>query len=178
MQGASHTPIITSPKDNFMSTRYLDHDNAMRELVTQTQKRLIGQDVVAAAFAAEICRHIALTPLQRRPGIFLVAGPNVEDEQIGLASGLSACFKSGGGLYEISSGQGDDLARLVSFSLPKERTDTLMHSLKDYPDAVCVFRISTRPTRTSSSNLMTAWTQGFIDDKVGRRSRWQRRSSS
>ena len=150
-----------------MSTRYLDHDNAVRVLVTQIKKRLIGQDVVAAAFAAEICRHIALTPLQRRPGIFLVAGPNVEDEQIGLASGLSACFKSGGGLYDISSGQGDDLARLVSVLSPEGENRTLMQSLKDYPDAVCVLQDIDKAHPNLLEQLMSAWSQGYIDDNAG-----------
>ena len=67
-----------------MPTSSLTQDEAMRVLVTQTRKHLIGQDAAITAFAAEICRHIALSPLQRRPGIFLVAGPNIDGNHLGL----------------------------------------------------------------------------------------------
>ena len=42
-----------------MSTRFLTQDEAMRELVAQTHKHLIGQEAAGMAFAAEVCRHIA-----------------------------------------------------------------------------------------------------------------------
>ena len=97
-----------------MSTRSLTHDEAMPALVTQIRRHLIGQDAAITAFAAEICRHIALSPLQRRPGIFLVAGPNVDDDHLGLPLGLAATFSKTGGRYELGSGQGEDLAHIFA----------------------------------------------------------------
>ena len=97
-----------------MSTRSLTVDEAMRELVTQTRKHLIGQDAAVAAFAAEICRHLAVSPLQHRPGIFLVAGPDGDGDHLGLPAGLADCFKSGGGRYELASSQGEDLAYVIA----------------------------------------------------------------
>ena len=107
-----------------MSTRSLTLDEAMRELVTQTRKHLIGQDAAVTAFAAEICRHIALSPLQRRPGIFLVAGPNVDDDHLGLPLGLAATFSKTGGRYELASSQGEDLAHV--FALSPQRNGSLL----------------------------------------------------
>ena len=97
-----------------MSPCYLHHDEATRELVTQTRKLLIGQDAAITAFAAEVCRHIALSPLQQRPGIFLVAGPNVDDDHLGLPLGLAATFSKTGGRYELASSQGEDLAYVIA----------------------------------------------------------------
>ena len=125
---------------HFMSTRSLTVDEAMRELVTQTRKRLIGQDAAVAAFAAEICRHLALSPLQRRPGIFLVAGPNLDDDHLGLPLGLAATFRKTGGRYELASSQGEDLAHIFAPLSSGTEVRSLLQSVKDNPNAMFVLQ--------------------------------------
>jgi hypothetical protein len=50
--------------------------------------------------------------VQQRPGIFLVAGPNADGNHLGLPSGLADSFGTGGGLYELASSHGEDLAHV------------------------------------------------------------------
>ena len=148
-----------------MSTRPLTVDEAMRELVTQTRKRLIGQDAAVAAFAAEISRHLALSPLQRRPGIFLVAGPNVDDDHLGLPLGLATTFRQTGGRYDSS--QGEDLGHVFAPISGGTEVRSLLKSARENPAAVFVLQDIDKAHPNLVKSLMTAWSQGFIDDEGG-----------
>ncbi|ANY83557.1 hypothetical protein BB934_35460 (plasmid) [Microvirga ossetica] len=150
-----------------MSTRSLTVDEAMRELVTQTRELLIGQDAAVTAFAAEICRHLALSPLQRRPGIFLVAGPNLDDDHLGLPLGLAATLRKTGGRYELASSQGEDLAHIFAPLSSGTEVHSLLHSVKDNPNALFVLQDIDKAQPGLLKTLMTAWTQGFIVDDGG-----------
>ena len=150
-----------------MSTHSLTHSDAMRELVTQTRKLLIGQDAAVTAFAAEICRRIALSPLQRRPGIFLVAGPNRDDDHLGLPLGLATTFSKTGGRYELASSQGEDLAHVFASVPDGVEVYSLLHSVKDNPNALFVLQDIDKAHPNLLKTLMTAWNQGFIDDEGG-----------
>ena len=150
-----------------MSTRSLTHDEAMPALVTQIRRHLIGQDAAITAFAAEICRHIALSPLQRRPGIFLVAGPNVDDDHLGLPLGLAATFSKTGGRYELGSGQGEDLAHIFAPRSSKAEVYSLLQSVRENPAALFVLQDIDKAQPDLLKTLMTAWSQGFIDDEGG-----------
>jgi Cdc48 subfamily AAA family protein len=150
-----------------MSTRSLTLDEAMRELVTKTRNHLIGQDAAVAAFAAEISRHIALSPVQHRPGIFLVAGPNADDDHLGLPSGLAATFRKAGGLYKLGSSQGEDLAHIFAPLSTGTEVRSLLRSVRDNSAAVFVLRDIDKAHPKLLKALMTAWNQGFIDDEDG-----------
>ncbi|MET0528440.1 MAG: hypothetical protein ABW003_08855 [Microvirga sp.] len=150
-----------------MSTRTLTVDEAMRDLVTQTRKRLIGQDAAVAAFAAEICRHIALSPLQRRPGIVLVAGPNSDDDHLGLPLGLAATFSKTGGRYELGSGQGENLAHVFAPLSGGTEVHSLLQSVRENPAALFVLQDIDKAQPSLLKTLITAWSQGFIDDEGG-----------
>lgn len=150
-----------------MSTRPLTHDEAMRELVTQTRKRLIGQEAAVTAFAAELCRHIAASSAQQRPGIFLVAGPNIDGDHLGLPSGLAESLKTGGGLYELASNPGEDLADVFASVPDGVEVYSLLHSVKDNPNALFVLQDIDKAQHGLLKTLMTAWNQGFIDDEGG-----------
>jgi hypothetical protein len=150
-----------------MSTRTLTVDEAMRELVTQTRKRLIGQDAAVAAFAAEICRHIALSPLQRRPGIFLVAGPNIDDDHLGLPIGLVTTFRKTGGRYELASSHGEDLDHVFTPQSSGTEVRSLLQSVRENPAALFVLQDIDEAQPGLLKTLMTAWSQGFIDDEGG-----------
>ena len=150
-----------------MSTRSPTHDEAMPALVTQIRRHLIGQDAAITAFAAEICRHIALSPLQRRPGIFLVAGPNVDDDHLGLPLGLAATFSKTGGRYELGSGQGEDLAHIFAPRSSKAEVYSLLQSVRENPAALFVLQDIDKAQPDLLKTLMTAWSQGFIDDEGG-----------
>jgi hypothetical protein len=165
---APATLLSSFPQEtHFMSTRSLTVDEAMRELVTQTRKHLIGQDAAVTAFAAEICRHIALSPLQRGPGIFLVAGPNLDDDHLGLPIGLAATFRKTGGRYELASNQGEDLAHVFASVPDGVEVYSLLHSVKDNPNALFVLQDIDKAQPGLLKTLMTAWNQGFIDDEGG-----------
>ena len=144
-----------------MSTRSLTVDEAMRELVTQIRKHLIGQDAAVAAFAAEICRHIALSPLQRRPGIFLIAGPNIDDDHLGLPIGLAATFRKTGGRYELASSHGEDMGHVFTPRSSGTEVRSLLQSVRDNPTAMFVLQDIDKAHPNLVTSLMTAWSQGF-----------------
>ncbi|MET0528427.1 MAG: hypothetical protein ABW003_08790 [Microvirga sp.] len=150
-----------------MSTPSLTVDEATRELVTQTRKHLIGQDAAVAAFAAEICRHIALSPLQHRPGIFLVAGPNIDDDHLGLPLGLATTFRETGGRYELASSHGEDLGHVFTPQSSGTEVRSLLQSMRENPTALFVMQDIDKAHPNLVTSLMTAWSQGFIDDEGG-----------
>jgi hypothetical protein len=150
-----------------MSTRFLTQDEAMRELVAQTHKHLIGQEAAVTAFAAEICRHIAASSAQPRPGIFLVAGSNIDGEHLGLPSGLAACFKSGGGLYELAVSNGEDLAHIFAPIVGGTEVRSLLRSARDNPNAVFVLQDIDKARPNLVKALVNAWSQGFGEDEGG-----------
>ncbi len=150
-----------------MPNRSLIHDEALHELITQTRRHLIGQDATVTAFAAEICRHIAASPAQQRPGIFLIAGPNVGGDHLGLPSGLADSLRTGGGLYELSSIQGEDLAHLFAPTSGGTEVRSLLYSLKHNPTGVLVLRDIDKAHPKLLRNLMRAWSEGFADDESG-----------
>jgi len=139
----------------------------MRELVTQTRKHLVGQEAAVTAFAAEICRHIAAGSEQPRPGIFLVVGSNIDGEHLGLPSGLAACFKSGGGLYELATSNGENLADIFAPIVGGKEVRSLLRSARDNPNAVFVLQDIDKARPNLVKALMTAWSQGFIEDEGG-----------
>jgi hypothetical protein len=152
-----------------MPNRFLSYDEALRELITQTRQYLIGQDAAVAAFAAEICRHIAASSAQQRPGIFLVAGSNADSDQIGLPLGLGDFLGSGGGLYELASSQGEDLAHVIASISSGTELRSLLHALKDNPTGMFVLQDIDKAHPSLLRNLMSAWSQGFVDDEAGER---------
>ena len=64
--------------------------------------------------------------------------------------GLAATFRKSGGRYKLASSHGEDLAHVFSPVSGGTEVRSLLQSVKDNPDALFVFRISTRPTPTSS----------------------------
>jgi hypothetical protein len=150
-----------------MPNRSLPYDEALRELITQTQKHLIGQDAAIAAFAAEICRHNVASPAQQKPGIFLIAGPNVDGDHLGLPSGLADSFRTGGGLYELASSQAEDLAHVFAPTAGGTEARSLLYSLKHNPTGVLVLQDIDKAHPRLLRNLMAAWSQGFADDEAG-----------
>jgi hypothetical protein len=154
-------------KTDFMPTRSLPYDQILRELITRIRKRFIGQDAAVAAFAAEICRHIAASPAQQRPGIFLIAGPNVGNDHLGLPAGLADSLRTGGGLYELSSIQGDDLAHLFAPTSGGTQVRSMLYVLKNNPTGVLVLRDIDKAPPELIRKLMNAWSQGFAEDEGG-----------
>jgi hypothetical protein len=150
-----------------MSTRSLPYDEAVRELVTQTRKNLVGQDAAVTAFAAEICRHLTTSPAQPRPGIFLIAGSNASGDHLGLPAGLADSFRTGGGLYELASNHGEDLAHLFAPVSGGTEVRSLLYSLKDNPTGVLVLKDIEKAHPSLLRTLMDAWNQGFVDDGSG-----------
>jgi hypothetical protein len=139
----------------------------MRLLVTQIQKHLIGQETAVTAFAAEICRHIAAGSAQPRPGIVLVAGPSIDGEHLGLPTGLAACFKSGGGRYELGASQGEDLAHIFAPLAGGAGVCSLLQSARDNPNAVFVLQSIEKARPNLVKALVNAWSQGFLEDEGG-----------
>ncbi|WP_201838458.1 hypothetical protein [Microvirga zambiensis] len=152
-----------------MSTRSLTVDEAIRELVTQTQRQLIGQDAAVAAFAAEICRHLALSPQQHRPGVFLVVGPNVDDDHLGLPLGLAASFRHTGGLYELASSHGEDLAHIFAPDSGGTEVRSLLRMVRENPAAVFVLQDIDKAHPNLVKTLQSSWNQGFVDEDAGER---------
>ncbi|ANY84579.1 hypothetical protein BB934_41060 (plasmid) [Microvirga ossetica] len=152
-----------------MPTRSLPYDEILCELITRIRKRFIGQDAAVAAFAAEICRHIAASPAQQRPGIFLIAGPNVGNDHLGLPAGLADSLRTGGELYELSSIQGEDLAHLFAPTSGGTQVRSMLYVLKNNPIGVLVLRDIDKAPPELLKKLMNAWSQGFAEDEAGKK---------
>jgi hypothetical protein len=148
-----------------MSTPSLPYDDAVRVLVTETRRHLIGQDAAVAAFAAEICRHFALVPAHHRPGIFLIAGPNGDDDDhLGLPMGLATTFWETGGRYELASSEGEDLAHLFASAPDGVEVYSLLQSVRENPTAVFVLQDIDKAHPNLLKSLLSAWSQGFVED--------------
>jgi hypothetical protein len=139
----------------------------LHELVTQTRKHLVGQDAAVTAFASEVCRHISLSSLQSKPGIFLVAGPNIDGDHLGLPSGLADTFRPGGGLYELASSPGDDLAHIFAPVSGSTEVHSLLQSIRNNPTAVFVLQDIDKANSNLLESLRVAWSQGLVDDESG-----------
>jgi hypothetical protein len=148
-----------------MPTQSLPYNEALHELVTQTRKHLVGQDAAVTAFASEVCRHISLSSLQSKPGIFLVAGPNVDGDHLGLPSGLADSFRPSGGLYELASNPGDDLAHIFAPVSGSTEVRSLLQSIRNNPTAVFVLQDIDKANSNLLKSLRVAWSQGLVDDE-------------
>jgi hypothetical protein len=150
-----------------MPIQSLPYNEASHELVTQTRKHLVGQDAAVTAFASEVCRQISLSSLQSKPGIFLVAGPNVDGDHLGLPSGLADSFRPSGGLYELASNPGDDLAHIFAPVSGSTEVRSLLQSIRNNPTAVFVLQDIDKANSNLLESLRTAWSQGLFDDESG-----------
>ena len=151
-----------------MSTPQEDPAQVIRGLVALTRKRVIGQDVAVEVFALEAYSHIALGPLQRRPGVFLIAGPNVEEDHLDLIGGLVQSLKSMGGLYKLAGKPGEDIDHIFSSSPGATEGASLLQALKDNPHGVFVLQDIDQAHPNLRSRLEQIWSHGYIIDEAGK----------
>ena len=151
-----------------MSTPQEDPAHVIRGLVALTRKRVIGQDVAVEVFALEAYSHIALGPLQRRPGVFLIAGPNVEEDHLDLIGGLVQSLKSMGGLYKLAGNPGEDIDHIFSSSPGATEGASLLQALKDNPHGVFVLQDIDQAHPNLRSRLEQIWSHGYIIDEAGK----------
>jgi hypothetical protein len=151
-----------------MSTPQDDPAQVIRNLVALTKKRIIGQDAAVEVFALEAYSHIALGPLQRRPGVFLVAGPNVEEDHLDLVGGLVQSLKSIGGLYKLAGNPGEDIDQI--FSSPPVATEgaSMLQALKDSPQGVFVLQDIDQAHPNLRTRLERIWSHGYVTDETGK----------
>ena len=151
-----------------MSTPQEDPAQVIRGLVALTRKRIIGQDAAVEVFALETYSHIALGPLQRRPGVFLIAGPNVEEDHLDLVGGLVQSLKSMGGLYKLAGNPGEDIDQIFSSSPVATEGSSLLQALKDNPDGVFVLQDIDQAHPNLRTRLERIWSHGYIVDEAGK----------
>ncbi|ANY83561.1 hypothetical protein BB934_35480 (plasmid) [Microvirga ossetica] len=150
-----------------MSTPRFHPEQAARDLAALTKKHMVGQDAAIEAFAAEVCRHIALSPLQRGPGVFLLAGPNIEDHHISMVAGLTTSLKGRGVLYSMAAIDGQDLAQILPSLSHGMDARPLAHILKHRPDTVFIFRDIDQARLSLLEKMKRAWSQGFVTGEGG-----------
>ena len=150
-----------------MSTPQEDPAQVIRGLVALTRKRILGQDAAVEVFALETYSHIALGPLQRRPGVFLIAGPNVDGDHLDLVVGLVQSLKRMGGLYKLAGNPGEDIAHIFSSS-PATEGSSLLQVLKDSPDGVFVLQDIDQAYPNLRTRLEQMWSHGYIVDEAGK----------
>jgi hypothetical protein len=150
-----------------MSTPPFHPEQAARDLAALTKKQMIGQDAAIEAFAAEICRHIALSPLQRRPGVFLIAGPNAEDDHFSMIAGLTTSLRGRGVLYSMAAIDSQDLAQILPSLSHEMDARPLAQILKHRPDAVFIFQDIDQAHPSLLMELKSAWSQGFVPGAGG-----------
>ena len=151
-----------------MSTPQEDPAQVIRDLVALTRKRLIGQDTAVEVFALEAYSHIALGPLQRRPGVFLIAGPNVEEDHLDLIGGLVQSRKSMGGLYELAGTPGEDIDQIFSSSPVATEGASLLQALKNNPHGVFVLQDIDQARPNLRTRLERIWSHGYVIDEAGK----------
>ena len=151
-----------------MSTPQEDPAQVIRGLVALTRKRIIGQDAAVEVFALETYSHIALGPLQRRPGVFLIAGPNFEEDHLDLVVGLVQSLKSMGGLYKLAGNPGEDLDHIFSSSPVATEGSSLLQALKDSPDGVFVLQDIDQAHPNLRRSLERIWSHGYVVDEAGK----------
>lgn len=151
-----------------MSTPQQDPAQVIQGLVALTRKRIIGQDAAVEVFALELCSHIALGPLQRRPGVFLIAGPNVEEDHLDLIGGLVRSLRRMGGLYKLAGNPGEDLDQIFSSSPVATEGASLLQALKHNPDGVFVLQDIDQAHPNLRTRLERIWRHGSIVDEAGR----------
>ena len=151
-----------------MSTPQEDPAQVIRGLVALTRKRIIGQDAAVEVFALETYSHIALGPLQRRPGVFLIAGPNVEEDHLDLVVGLVQSLKSMGGLYKLAGNPGEDIDHIFSSSPVATEGSSLLQALKDSPDGVFVLQDIDQAHPNLRTRLERIWSHGYVVDEAGK----------
>jgi hypothetical protein len=151
-----------------MSTPQEDPAQVIRGLVALTRKRIIGQDTAVEVFALEVCNHIALGPLQRRPGVFLIAGPNVEEDHLDLIGGLVQSLKRMGGLYKLAGNPGEDIDQIFSSSPVATEGDSLLQALMHNPDGVFVLQDIDQAHPNLRTCLEWIWSHGYIVDETGK----------
>jgi hypothetical protein len=150
-----------------MSTPQEVPAQVIRGLVALTRKRILGQDAAVEVFALETYSHIALGPLQRRPGVFLIAGPNVEGDHLDLVVGLVQSLKRMGGLYKLAGNPCEDIAHIFSSS-PATEGSSLLQVLKDSPDGVFVLQDIDQAYPNLRTRLEQMWSHGYIVDEAGK----------
>jgi hypothetical protein len=151
-----------------MSTPQEDPAQAVRRLAALTKKRIIGQDAAVEVFALETYSHIALGPLQRWPGVFLIAGPNLEGDHLALVVGLVQSLKSMGGLYKLAATRGEDLDHIFSSSPVATKGPSLLQALKDSPDGVFVLQDIDQAHPNVRTSLEWIWSHGHVVDEAGK----------
>ena len=150
-----------------MSTPLFHPEQAARDLAALTKKHMVGQDAAIEAFAAEVCRHIALNTLQRRPGVYLLAGPNAEDDHVSMVAGLTTSLKGRGVLYSMAAIDSQDLAQILPSLSHEMDARPLAHILKHQPDAVFIFQDIDQAHPSLLKELKSAWSQGFVTGEEG-----------
>jgi hypothetical protein len=151
-----------------MSIPQEDPAQVIRSLVALTRKRIIGQDVAVEVFALVTYSHIALGPLQRRPGVFLFAGPNVEEDHLDLVGGLVQSLKSMGGLYKLAGTPGEDIDHIFSSAPAATEGASLLQALKDNPHGVFVLQDIDQAHSSLRTRLERIWGHGYIIDDAGK----------
>ena len=151
-----------------MSTLQEDPAQVIRGLVALTRKRIIGQDTAVEVFALEVCNHITLAPLQYRPGVFLIAGPNVEEDHLDLIGGLVQSLKSMGGLYKLAGNPGEDTDQIFSSFPVAPEGVSLLQALKHRPDGVFVLQDLDQAHPNLRTRLERIWSHGYLVDEAGK----------
>jgi ATP-dependent Clp protease ATP-binding subunit ClpA len=151
-----------------MSTPQDDPAHVIRSLAELTRNRIIGQDDAVAVFALITYSHIALGPLQRRPGAFLITGPNVEEGHLDMVGGLVQSHKSMGGLYKLAGNPGEDIDQIFSSSPVATKAVSLLQALKDNPDSVFVLQDIDQTHPNLRTRFERIWSHGYIVDEAGK----------
>ncbi|WP_201839090.1 hypothetical protein [Microvirga zambiensis] len=151
-----------------MSTPQDDPAQVIRSLAELTRKRIIGQDEAVAVFALITYSHIALGPLQRRPGVFLITGPNAGESHLDIVGGLIQSLRSMGGLYKLAGNPGEDIDQIFSSSPVATEVVSLQQALKDNPHDVFVLQDIDQAHPNLRTRLERIGSHGCVIDDAGK----------
>ena len=150
-----------------MSTPPTPPEQAALDLGNILNKCLIGQAAAVEAFVAEISRHLALAPPLRRPGVFLICGPNLEGDHLLFPVGLALTGFSSAGVYSPAGADDRNVADLLASLTDHSKETSLRTQLKQNPRAVFVLQDIERVDPELLGQLKRSWSMGFAEDDNG-----------
>jgi ATP-dependent Clp protease ATP-binding subunit ClpA len=138
----------------------------LEEFRVKAKEDIFGQDAAIDALAAELSLCFANRSDERPLGVFVLAGPDVNDKA-GVLRSLAAALGAAGRFYDLSPPWGGEDALILGMNPTLPRSMSLQQQLRDRPRSVIILKAVELAHPTIVSRLMSAWTSNRLQDPSG-----------
>jgi ATP-dependent Clp protease ATP-binding subunit ClpA len=138
----------------------------LEEFRVKAKEDIFGQDAAIDALAAELSLCFANRSDERHLGVFVLAGPDVNDKA-GVLRSLAAALGAAGRFYDLSPPWGGEDALILGMNPTLPRSMSLQQQLRDRPRSVIILKAVELAHPTIVSRLMSAWTSNRLQDPSG-----------